>query len=407
LTQAIAHTVAERHWLDRLLRSRRWRIALLVVVGIAVLFRIAQVAVAIDGPAWGYDFSAYWFAAQRVLEGEPVYTAAQLAGPFPPQEQYAYLYPPFLAVVLTPLPLAFGTFQAAMALWSALGIVVLIAAVWAVTRSAQLSSIAATVLLGAAVALPAVGFELVMGNVHLVLVGLFGVAWLGIRRGTRSGEIVAGVAIGIALLIKVFPIVVVLWFALTRRGTAATVAIASAIILAGATVPVVGLQPWLDYPRVLANLGPPPELWSSIAPASLLAEFIDFNIARLVIIVAGLAVLVWSALRQPAPISFSVAIMISLLVVPTMYVHYLAVAVVPLLLLALHSRSMVVPALAYVALFAGSQAGLIDLQSIGSRALALVGAIAPLAALLLVNSGGPTATATPTVEPAGQPAPSD
>ena len=404
MTEAIAHTAAERHWLDRLLQSRHWRISLLVLVGVAVLFRIVQVAVAIDGPAWGYDFSAYWFAAQRVLEGGPVYTAAQLAGSFSPQEQYAYLYPPFLAVLLTPLTLAFGTFQAAMALWSALGLVMLLAAVWAVARAAQLSSIAAAVLLGAAVALPAVGFELVMGNVHLVLVGLFSVAWLGIRRGTRSGEIVAGVAIGIALLIKVFPAVVVLWFVLTRRAAAAAAAVATAFILAAATAPLVGLEPWLDYPRVLANLGPPPELWSSIAPASLLAEFIDFNIARLLVIVAGFAVLVWSALRQPAPISFSVAIMISLLVVPTMYVHYLAVAVVPLLVLAFHSRTGAASTLGYLSLFIGTQAGLIDLQSVGNRILAIGGAVAPLAAMLPAKAGSRTA---PAMERAERPGPSD
>lgn len=371
-----------------MLDARRLRITLLVLLGVAALFRIVQVAVALQGPARGYDFSAYWFAAQRLVNGEPLYTAVQLAGTFPPQEQYAYLYPPFLAVVLSPLPMAFGSLEVAALLWSSVCLAVLAIVVWTTTRTMHLSALAAVVLVGATLALPAVGFEFVMGNVHLLLATLFVVAWLSVRRDTRGGDIVAGVAIGIAMLIKVFPAVVVLWFVLARRGTAAVAAVISAVVLAAATVPVVGLETWLEYPRVLANLGPPQDLWSSVAPASMLAEFIDFNVARVVVIAVGLAILVWSAWRQPAPTSFSVAVMVSLLIVPTMYVHYLAVAVVPLLLLALHSRAWTPSLLVYIALFIGSQAALIDLQPAAIRVLALMAAIAPLVALIISGTAG-------------------
>jgi hypothetical protein len=372
----------------RLVDEPRRRLPILVLLGAAVLFRIVQVGVAYSDRAWGYDYSAYHQAAERVLDGQPIYSAAQIAGAFPPQEQYAYLYPPFLALVVTPLAAVFEDFRAAMVIWSAMGLIVLAAAVWSIGRREGMRDTALVVPAAAAIALPAVGFELVMGNVHLLLVGLFAIAWLGVRSGTRNGELVAGASVGICLLIKVFPVLLILWFMLTRRYVAAVAGVATAVVLVAVTIPAVGLQPWLDYPRVLANIGPPAELWSSIAPASLLAEFVGFTLARLIVVVLGLALLVWSALRQPAAISYAVAIMVSLLVVPTMYIHYLGVAVVPLLLLAINSRSALLPVLAYVALFAGSQVGLIDLQPVASRVLALIGAMAPLVALALVGSIG-------------------
>jgi hypothetical protein len=381
------------HWLSRLLAAPRWRIGLGVVVGLAVIFRIAQVAVASQGRAWGYDFAAYWHAAQRVLDGQPIYTAAQLAGTFSPQEQGAYLYPPLLAAALTPLPLIFEDPRGAMWLWAGLGLAVLIVSVTAMSRREGLGWPVIGLLVGAAVALPPVGFELVMGNVHLLLVGLLAGAWLGLRGGSRAGALAAGALIGVAALIKVFPLLIVLWLLLARRQLAALGAVGAIVALALLSLPVVGLSAWLDYPRVLANLGPPPELWSSVAPVAALAEVVDFAVARLVIAAVGLGLVVWSALRQPAPISFAVAVMVSMLAVPTIYVHYLALAVVPLLLLTLHGRSAIAAALAYIVLMVGSQLALVELQPVAFRALALAGTLAPLVALLLAR--GQAAWPTP------------
>jgi hypothetical protein len=375
------------HWLTRLTAVRAVRIALLSGLGLLLLFRVGQVVVAATGRAWGYDFSAYWFAAQRVLSGEPVYAAYQLAGPYSPQEQFAYLYPPFLAVAVTPLAAAFPDFPSAMWVWFTLGLAVLIAAVVLFARSRGTLPTALAVLLAAILALPPVGFELVMGNVHLLLVGLFLVAWLGLERGTRNGALVAGACVAIAVLIKVFPALILIWFVLTRRYLAAGAALVTVIVLAVATFPIVGVQAWLDYPQVLLNVGPPPDAWSSFAPASILAEFVGLMPARLIVIGAGVIVLAWAALRKPAPISFAVALMVSISVVPTMYPHYLALVVAPLLLFALYSPSGLGPVIAYVALFIGGQVALLDLSVPIYRALALLGLLVPLAVMLLPDRG--------------------
>ena len=84
----------------RLLRQRPVQLAALGLVGLLVLaFRALQFALLTREIQWGYDFSAYWFAGQGLLLGMSPYDEAQLAGPYSPQQQFLYLYPPPLAAV--------------------------------------------------------------------------------------------------------------------------------------------------------------------------------------------------------------------------------------------------------------------------------------------------------------------
>src|SRR5262249_42268193 len=103
-------------------------------------------------------------------------------------------------------------------------------------------------------AFPPVIDELVVGNVNALLVGLFTLAWLNIRRGDRTGELNAAGAIGPATVIKLFPALLILWLFLTGRTRTALWSIVATVVLAGATLPLTGLQPWLDYVTVARNL---------------------------------------------------------------------------------------------------------------------------------------------------------
>ena len=377
----------EEHWLERALELRWLRVTLAVLIALALLFRVAQVLTAAAGPAWGYDFSAYWLAGRHLLAGEPIYTAGQLAGPYSPQQPFVYLYPPFLAAGLMPMAAAFSDYRVAMWLWLGIGCLVLGMSVWLLGRLAGgLSRRTLVILVGLSFALAPVGFELVMGNVHLLLLGLLAGAWLGLRASTRTGDLAAGVLIGTASVIKVFPALLVLWLFLTGRRRAALIALVASVALVLATLPIVGLQAWLDFPRVLTNLGPPPEPWSSISPTTWLSELVGFTPARIVVTVAGLALLFWSARTQTAPLSYGLAVMISILVAPTLYPHYLALAVLPLLLGLLYTRSTVGVTLAYLALFVGGQLALLGLQDPLNRIAASVGALAPLALLIAVGA---------------------
>src|SRR5207247_10928291 len=101
----------------------------------------------------------------------------------------------------------------------------------------------ALLLLAGAFALPPLVGELVLGNVHVVLLGLFALAWSAARIGGRRGDALAGVAVGTAALIKLFPAVVLLRFVVTGRWRAAAWAAGAAVVLAVLTLPVTGIGP--------------------------------------------------------------------------------------------------------------------------------------------------------------------
>lgn len=315
------------------------RIAVAMLLAIALWYRLTQFLYFLSQPQWGYDFSAYWLAGRHLLAGQPLYSAAQLAGPYEPQQlgQFLYLYPPFLAVLLTPLAAVFGTYGPAMGVWSALGAIIAAAVVLAVggREGVVRDGRGRALLLGAAFVFPPLVAELILGNVHVVLLGLLALAWLAIGRdgnADRRGEAVAGIAVGIAALIKLFPAVVLLWFALTGRWRAAAWGLVGAVALALVTLPVTGIDPWLQYPRVVLNLGAPANTADALAPSLWLGQVLPPLVARATVLVVGLAIVTWSARSLEQRASYGIAVAASVLMAPAMFQHYLALMVLPMLL---------------------------------------------------------------------------
>jgi glycosyl transferase family 87 len=406
----------------RLLRQRPVQVAALAVVAALVLaFRALQFALLTREVQWGYDFSFYWTAGRRLLNGEAIYSAAQLAGPYAPQGQDGFLYPPPFAALVAPLAALFpNDFRAAAWVWTALGAAVLVLAVLALWRSERLGDRFPIMarrgrwfLVAAAFAFPPVVGELVLGNVHLLLLGLLTLAWLGIRRDDRQGEWIAGLAVGAAAIIKVFPGVLIVWFLLTRRYRAAAGVVVGAAALTLVTLPVTGIEPWLQYPTVLANLSAPADTTDTLAPTVWLAPVLGFTVARIVVTVVGLAILAWAALRagpQPSPDatrpdyaaigmesaarrettarSFAIAVTISVLIAPALYHHYLAVLVLPLVLGLATGVPLVLVAASYLLMWGGEQAAFGDLTWIVNRALPTAGALLLLLALIARPRGG-------------------
>lgn len=379
----------------RLLRQPRVRLAILVLLLVVVLaFRALQFVALTGQIQWGYDFSAYWSAANHLLAGEPIYTAAQLAGPYAPQVQYLYLYPPPLAVVVTPFVWLFPTdYRAAAWIWSALGAVILAWSVLALARSERmaerfpvLDGRGRWLLVAAAFAFPPVVGELVLGNVHLLLLGLLTVAWLGVRRSDSGGELLAGVAVGVASVVKVFPGALLIWFALTRRWRAAVGVVIGALAFVLVTLPFTGLEPWRQFPTALANLSAPSDTTDTLAPTVWLAPYLGFSIARIVITVAGLGILAWAALRAARSIgdarAYAIAVTASVLVAPALYHHYLALLVLPFVLALGAGVQLRWLALAYFLMWGGQQMALGDLAFVVNRLAPTLGALVLLAALL-------------------------
>jgi hypothetical protein len=388
----------------RLLRQPRvQRLALGIVAAVVLAYRALQVAAWTGQIQWGYDFSAYWQAAGNVVAGLPIYSAAQLAGPYSPQQQFLYLYPPPFAAALTP----FASFLPADArfvnwAWFGLGLAIVVASVLAIGAVERLGDRFELLrgrgrwwLVTAALALPPVVAELVLGNVHLEILGLLTVAWLGVRRGTRRGDLGAGAAIGVATLIKVFPALLILWLLLTRRYRAAIAAGFAIAAVTLVTLPLTGVQPWLDYPTVLANLGAPVDTKDTLAPTVWLAPILGFGSARLLVTGVGVAligILGWRArgVTAPSPVlaaSFGGAVAASVLIAPAVYQHYLAILVLPLLLGLAAGVRLRWLALSYFLMWGGQQAALGDLAWVVNKGLPTAGAIALLAALVKASIG--------------------
>jgi alpha-1,2-mannosyltransferase len=369
--------------LRRLREPAFLRLVLILIAVILVGFRALQFVLFTTQIQWGYDFSAYWSAGLRLLAGEPIYSAGQLAGPYAPQQQYLYLYPPPLAGFASQWA-AFGPADYRLAAWgwTALGAAILATTILAIARAEGLmdrirraTGLGRWILVAAALGFPPVVGELVLGNVHLFLLGLLGLAWLGIREGSTRGERLAGIAIGVAAVIKVFPGIILLWFLLTRRWQGAAFVFVGIVATVLLSVPFTGTQPWLDYPTVLANLSAPADTRDTLAPTVGLAEWIGFLPARLIVTGIGLALLAWAALRLSTRMSFTVAVLVSILVAPALYHHYLAILVLPFLLLLAEGRPIAWLAAAYLLMSGGEQTALGDLGWILNRGFPTAGVL--------------------------------
>ncbi len=291
---------ANTYGLRRLREPAFQRFLLILLAVILGLFRLTQFAVFTTTIDWGYDFSAYWAAAGHLLHGQPIYAADQLSGPYAPQRQFLYLYPPPLAAAMIPLALIPTDYRTAMWIWAAIGAAILVAGTIAVARSTGLferirtaTGIGPWILLVAVFSFPPVVGELVLGNVHVLLFGLLAIAWLGIRQGDRNGERWAGLAVGLAAVVKIFPALIVVWFLLTGRRRAASwflVGAAGAILV---SLPFTGIGPWLDFPSVLLNLSAPSDTTDTLAPTVWLAGLIGFTWSRIVITAIALGLLAW------------------------------------------------------------------------------------------------------------------
>lgn len=398
--------------------------AIVVVLAVVLVLRAVQFAALTNEIQWGYDFSFYWTAARNLIEGQPIYSAAQLAGPYAPQGQDGFLYPPPLAAAMTPLATLFPTdFRAANWVWAAIGALLLIISIrslWWSERIDERYPILAGrgkwLLIGAAFAFPPVVGELVMGNVHLLLLWLLTLAWLGIRRGDPGGRWRGGAMVGIAAMIKIFPGILLLWAFVWGSARVAIGILIGASLTMLLTLPTTGKSPWLDYPTVLANLSAPADTTDTLAPTVWLAELMDFTLARIIITAIGLAIVAWSAwtLRQTKlnltfdqtqaakARSFAIAVTVSVLIAPAMYHHYLALLVLPLILALGAGVPLRYLAVAYFLMWGGQQDALGDLSWIINRGLPTLGALVLLAGLILTAPKRNAAVAT--TAPAPRPA---
>lgn len=168
-----------------------------------------------------YDFAAYYVAARALNQHEILYDGAAMQRAATIDGQHMahplYIYPPFFAAMLRPL--ASLPFAQAKTIWF-LGNIGLFGAMWwLLGHLAKLSW--QQRLLGLAMLMLAPPFydTLLLGQVNMLLLALLTCALALLLRAkpSKTSDVIAGVLIGIAAVIKVYPLAFGLIFLFHRR----------------------------------------------------------------------------------------------------------------------------------------------------------------------------------------------
>ena len=278
---------------------------------------------------WAFDFRQFWQGANDVVNGVSPYPSAALlatAGdhldPEGIRDVFRFPYPAGAAVALAPLGLL--GFHAAAAVWSALLIVSLLAAVWILgVRDWRVLA----VVISSAPVISAVR----LGTLTPLLVLLLAVAWR-----WRDRRWLAGGSFAFAIALKLFLWPLVVWLAATRRWAAAALA---AVLAAARDAGGMGGDRLRRFRR-LPGAAPASQRRRRGRGFSLVALGVEVGLPRgasgsasVAHWVLALGGLVAVARRDAGGHSaFSLAILASIALTPIVWLHYFALLVVPLAL---------------------------------------------------------------------------
>jgi hypothetical protein len=281
-----------------------WRDALALALCVAgLLFLYSAVNVLPDSRGWGYDFTAYYHAALRLVDTGTPYQAETLAGPFRPGPGGLYLYSPIPALLVVPLT----WLEEELATWAwALGhIALLVVACWLLPMSRRLR----LALIGVAGLSLVVIIDFQLGNVSLIVTCLTMIAWRFLDRPA-----------GAALVLL--------------------------------SVPFLGVGPYLDFVAVLGNLsnvtGVPNNI--DLATTAWRLRLPEWAVGGA--LYAGYALAIGASLlslRRDRELSFVVVAMATLFLSPLLWDHYLAQLLIPAAFLAKrgHAWGLLLPLLGW------------------------------------------------------------
>ena len=195
-----------------------------ILPGAAVLvFALMTVAIlSTAGTTLGYDYQAYVGAAQRALDGAPLYDpAVDVAGGYA-----IFLYPPPFALALIP----FALLPDQLGLWVWLAAVIASFAAGVAILPVR-SSVRWAVLLLGGLDWPLL-FAFKLGQVGPLLFLLFAIGWRCLDRALPLGLSLASGA-----LVKVQPLILLGWAGLTGRWTAVVTAMMAMLVAAAVCDP--------------------------------------------------------------------------------------------------------------------------------------------------------------------------
>lgn len=214
------------------------------------------------------DFASFYYACKAASLGGNMYDAKYLDS-LAAQDKVAnhvlpYLYPPFFAVVAKPLASLFPT--TAQQVWDFLAVALFCLVVRfvlltpkdaAVPGANRFLSLMETIIIGvfcyALVRMLPFTNNLDFGQINFLV--LFFMAASFFFSFNNKSEILAGVLLSVAALIKVTPAIFALFFLVNRKWTLLNSFLITAFVLIGASVVVGGVQPWEQFLSFLPDMG--------------------------------------------------------------------------------------------------------------------------------------------------------
>jgi alpha-1,2-mannosyltransferase len=289
-----------------------------VAIGLVLLVALVYIAfgLATAQTTLGCDYFTYADAAQRHLDGLPIYpSGAARTG-----ECGLYQYsPPFLLLVLPFVVLSHNGLWIWIA--AALGAFVVGCGLMPVQRWIRLG-----IFLIGAVGWPFI-FGLRIGQVGPLLFLLFALGWRFVDRPA-----VLGVVTGIGAIVKVQPGLVLLWL-LARLNIRAIGAALVTIALLSLAAAAVGLADWPAFLRIVREISNALDIPANLSIGATLYQLgVDPGLASAIQTanaIALLGVVVWAGRGLDAVPGYLVVIIASQIISPIVWSHYALILLLP------------------------------------------------------------------------------
>jgi len=290
---------------------------------ILALFACTTLAVlAVAGATLGYDYQAYAHAAQRLLDGRPLYDPnVDVAGGFA-----IYLYPPPFALAVVPFTLLPGS----LGTWAWLG--ALVAAFLAGTAILPVRPrVRWAIVLLAALSLPFL-YSVKLGQVGPLLYLCFAIGWRSLDR-----PLPLGLAVAAGALTKVQPALLFAWMMFTRRWRALLVGLVACGAAALIATLVTGTATWTDCVALLGRVSQPVTTPRNMTPGAIAwragASLEVATALQWVAAAATLAITLFAWLRRDPETGFIVGVVASQILSPLLWDHYAMLLLLPVALL--------------------------------------------------------------------------
>jgi Glycosyltransferase family 87 len=306
---------------DTLLLAARRAMSIVLFGAVPIAFATLAVYEESKLGLLGFDFKGtIWHPGREILAGHspyPLPVASELNTGNPS------VYPPF--ALLLCLPFALLPLGASYWFWVA-------ALVVAVLATLRILGIRDWRCYAIALGSCPVAFGLALGNIVILLLPFMAYAW---RHREKASS---GLALGLAIALKLVLWPLLVWLLALRRGRAAVLAVGGAAVVTLAAWAVIGFNGFRDYPRLLSvndNVYGA-HSWSLVAGG--VGIGLPLSAARLLAAVLGLGLLALALVLARRPDgdrrAFTLAVVASIALLPVVWPASLAVLIVPLALAA-------------------------------------------------------------------------